>query len=336
MKRLLRATRVVLLVALPLLVLIAVVWPWPAPAVDWQTPVQAALRKADCSTAVTYLDAAVRAGSIEAIEMRANVAGGTNCYSDQLPLPSPETRKLILSAYRTGRDYAESLSMYQLDNPDLDPWTAAYASAAVRICALPYNRVHNVDNAGLSEVVPGEPGLIRAFHQQRRHLCVRILEATARSLIGSGDRASRDVALGILRGSPSYHDPNSAVALANLVLVDGFVSRNDTPDRPDRDLSRDTAWSALDLAARAGNTTAAQMMAELLHEGRFHAVDNKQAFYWVLRLRRLGISMGELDITIEHALTETDRSYIAAREANDWSRDAISGEARTKRPLLGH
>lgn len=320
MKRLLPAAGLFLLIALSLMLAVAVVFPWPAPAVDWQTAVNTALRRNDCKTVVTYLDAAVSAGVVDAVDARSRVAAETTCYRDQAPLPNPATRKVILSGYREGGDYAGSLSIYQTDSPALDSLTATYSSAAIRTCALPYNGLHQVDNAQLSLIVPSEPTFVYAFHQWRRQICIRILERTARWLMSSSEQTHRDVALGILRLPPSSDDPSSAVALAQLVLLEGFVSSNDSPHMPDRDLARQTAWSHLEVAARAGNVDAMRLMARLLHEGRFRAVDNKQAFYWLLRLRRLGLSMAQLDKRIERALTEAERSYVTARETNDWSR----------------
>lgn len=320
MKRLLSTARALLFLALSLILVLAVVWPWPAPAIDWQTPVEEALRKHDCKTVVTYLDAAVRAGVIEAVDARSKIAAETTCYNDQAPLPDPATRKYILSGYREGGDYAGSLSIYHVDSPALDPWTATYAYAALRACALPYNGLHQIDNVQLSEIIPSEPTLVYTFHRWRRQVCVRILDRTARWLMRSGNRAARDIALSILREPPSSDDPESAVALAQLVLIEGFVSSDDRPHIPDRDLARQTAWSHLELAARAGNVDAMRMMARLLHDGRFRAADDKKAFYWILRLRRFGHSAGQLDSLIERSLNERERAAVSDKEAYDSSR----------------
>ena len=49
---------------------IAVIWPWPAPAVDRRTPLDAALAHADCPTAVNIVDAAADASADGAEQLR--------------------------------------------------------------------------------------------------------------------------------------------------------------------------------------------------------------------------------------------------------------------------
>jgi hypothetical protein len=60
------------------------VWPWPAPEVDWRTPVDKALVAGDCKTAVAIADAAAGAGSADAYKvLRGLIKGGTcNGYTD--------------------------------------------------------------------------------------------------------------------------------------------------------------------------------------------------------------------------------------------------------------
>jgi hypothetical protein len=112
---------------------------------------------------------------------------------------------------------------------------------------------------------------------------------------------------------PLAHRTRADVLIGRLMLEKGYVPEPSPTAFTDQ--MRSFAWLRLEHAAEAGDEDAIHMMIALLHEGRFHASDDKEAYFWVLRLRRRGVEH-PLAQTIEAALSDEDRLTVYAREAN--------------------
>jgi len=81
---------------------------------------------------------------------------------------------------------------------------------------------------------------------------------------------------------------------------------------------RTNAWFWLERAAETDNVDAIRLMIRLLHGGRTRARDDKQAYFWLLRLRRLGDSNDAAEGAIESALTEDERDRARRDEEQNW------------------
>jgi hypothetical protein len=285
----------------------AVVWPWPAPEVDWRPPVEAALTANDCDRATRILDTAVASGSIEAVRFRAKVSGGP-CY-DSLPRPNDAMRESLLLDARGNGLMATADALYGLSRKELGFWRDTYVAGAIFLCAAPYNALHSADNTEISKVVFDDPPLAVALHQRRRALCVAVVRDLAESFVALNDPSAHEVALELLQKEPLASDAESSVALADLLLRQGFV-----PARTDDMMTagiRRMAWFGLEIAAGKGNERAMRMMASLLHAGRFRPRDDVEAYAWVLRLRRMGKPEGAESRDIEEALDTEGRRRAA-------------------------
>lgn len=297
--------------------ILAVVWPWPAPDVDWRTPVDAALAKRDCDTAERILGAAISAGSTDAMRMRGKVAAQTSCYRDfPAVITSDDDRRARFQDEIRAAGATTLQHYYRLDDEDLGFWRTRYVAAVLFFCGVPYNAQRAVDNAGLSKAALQEPTFVLTMHQDRRELCAGILAHVISELMDSGGLAAQQVAFAMLTNRPSNEDIPSGVLLAKLVLVEGFVPP--TTDVLTIEMQRSHAWWALEVAAEAANEEAMRMMIALLHQGRFHPHDDAQAYVWVLRLRRLGIAEGALGTEIERGLSDIDRERAKQNEEIEW------------------
>jgi hypothetical protein len=290
------------------------VWPWPAPEVDWRTPVDRALVARDCKTAVVIAEAAAGAGSADAYKMlRGLIKGGTcNGYTDE----HAGNYYAFVSAYRSTGASADEV--YGLSDNDLGFWRHSTASAVLFLCASPYSGLRHVDNVALSDAVPESRGPVMAWHRFRRQTCIGVLARLARQLVEADDRPANEVAFALLHFPPGSEARQAGFLFARLLLekkfVPHFLRDNEAAARHMRDL----AWFRLEKAAEADNADAIRLMVALLHEGRLRARDDAAAYFWILRQRRLGLTGAPLDIEIERALSDAERASVRLREEEKW------------------
>lgn len=292
--------------------LIAVlIWPWPVPEVDWRAAVERALAADDCKTASTIVHAATDAGIAEADEM-ANDLHRDRC-PDQAHVGG--TYYPFVDLYRPGQQSTEDI--YGLTDSALRFPRHQFVSAALFLCVAPYNGVRTHDYAALSKVVPDDDGPLLAFHRLRRDTCLGVLQNVTEGLVDADDARANDVAYRLLMFPPFPETTESGFLIARLLLVKGFVASTMTRDAKSASLMRSHAWDRLKLAADAGHVPALHVIVKLLHEGRYHARDDKEAYFWIVRLRHLGHDPGPLAKQIEANLSLEDREYEERREVED-------------------
>lgn len=301
--------RIALATAVALTLLTALVWPWPAPEIDWRTPVDRALAANDCDTAIAILSAAAGAGSPEAYAQARPLIEGGKCNGTETGERMGDYDGFV-SLYR---DNATLDGIYDVDK--LSTPRRYIIAGALRLCAMPYNGAAGMDNAALAEVVPGDHGVVMAAHQTRRTLCLRLLEHMGGELVAAGDQAALPVAHTLLTYPPLARSHRAAVHYARLLLENDYSLR--PGDEPFTKLARDTAWLRLERAAASGEIDAIRMMIEHLHQGRHRPRDDTAAYFWVLRLRKLGVDPGPQAREIEASLSQNDRDKILQREAED-------------------
>lgn len=308
-------------VALSLLALVsavalagALVWPWPAPEVDWRTPVEQALAAGDCKRAVAIADAAAGAGSADAYKMLRGLVEGGTC--DGYPAERAGNYTSFVSLNRQAD--ASPDEVYGLNDNDLGFARHAYASAVLFLCASPYTGLRHVDNVALSDAVPESRGPVMAWHRFRRQTCVGVLERLGRQLAEADDRGANEVAYALLLYPPGRDSRQAGFLFARLLLEKKFVPHFMRDNEAVAQHMRDLAWLRLEKAAEADNAEAIRLMVALLHEGRFRARDDAAAYFWILRGRRLGLTGAPLDGEIERALSEPTRASVRLREEEKW------------------
>lgn len=308
-------------VALSLLALVSavalagvLVWPWPAPEVDWRTPVGRALAANDCKTAVAIADAAAGAGSADAYKMLRGLFEGGRCNGYPTERAGNYT-SFVSPSRSTG---ANPDKVYGLSDNDLGFARHSYASAVLFLCASPYAGLRHVDNVALSDAVPESRGPVMAWHRFRRQTCVGVLEDLARQLVEADDRPANEFAYALLLYPPGRESRQAGFLFARLLLekkfVPNFMRDNEAVARHMRDL----AWFQLEKAAEADNAEAIRLMVALLHEGRFRARDDAAAYFWIQRQRRLGLTGAPIDDEIERTLSDAARAPVRLREEEKW------------------
>jgi hypothetical protein len=327
--------RIILTTLLTLAAIVAtvllVVWPWPAPEVDWRTPLAAALGKKDCDRVGEIINAATDAGSLEAYDLFAKPGALGPCHdSRRLRLPPDmiatngqwlrKARSEPRSHSRLGADYnADGLAA-------LGFWMRQYAQTVDFFCLHPYDTEIKVDYAALSEVVPDDAGWLSALHRRRRDLCIGIVNDLAASLAAESESQAKEIASFITTWPPANGSAGASVVTANLVLAQDFILSPATRNDPDLlSTRRRTAWWLLDAAAARGDPSAIDLMIALLRKGRFvedarSLVERLQPYFWVLRSRRLGLPAQPVHDEIERALSAEDRTRIKAEEESHWLR----------------
>jgi hypothetical protein len=193
-------------------------------------------------------------------------------------------------------------------------------AGVLRLCAMPYNGASSMDHAALAEVVPGDHGIVMAAHQTRRAVCLQLLEHMGAELVDAGDQTALSVAHDLLIYPPLARSHRAAVHYARLLLEKDYSLR--PADEPFTSHMRDFAWLRLERAAASGEVDAIRMMIEHLHEGRHRARDDAKAYFWILRLRKLGVDAGPQAREIEEGLSQKDRDEIAERETEDRNESA--------------
>lgn len=287
----------------------AILWPWSAPTIDWKAAAEQALAVGDCDRAVEVLDAASGAGSREAMEQVRLLTVGGRC--DKHPVGRGVGTYSITSMSRG----METSEIYALRENDLGVGRHQVVALALWSCAEPYNGVNSVDYTQLSSAIPSVDWPIMALHRARREACLRILEAVAERLVDDGDRPALFVAYNMSFRTPLSPRPQASYLFARLLLGLGF-----DPGLPAKSLElvRDAAWVNLRRAANENlHLNAMRLMIECLHAGRYRDRDDGAAFFWVLRLRRMG-EEHPLSRPIETALPAQERDRIRQNEEMDW------------------
>jgi hypothetical protein len=290
------------------------VWPWPAPEVDWRTPVDQALAAGDCKTAVAIADAAAGAGSADAYKMLRGLTEGGKCNGYPTERAGNYT-SFVSPSRSTG---ANPDKVYGLSDNDLGFARHSTASAVLFLCANPYAGLRHVDNVALSDAVPESRGPVMAWHRFRRQTCVGVLERLAWQLVEADDRPANEVAYKLLLYPPGKEARQARFLFARLLLEKKFVPHFMRDREGVARHMRDLAWFQLEKAAEADDTEAIRLMAALLHEGRFRARDDAAAYFWILRQRRLGLTGAPMDVEIERALSDAERASVRLREEEKW------------------
>lgn len=290
------------------------VWPWPAPEVDWRTPIDQALVARDCKTAVAIADAAAGAGSADAYKLLRGLIEGGTCKGYTATRAGNYTAFVSLNR----RADANPDEVYGLSDNDLGFARHSTVSALLFLCASPYAGLRHVDNVVLSDVVPESRGPVMAWHRFRRQTCVGVLERLARQLAEADDRPANEVAYTLLLYPPGSEARQAGFLFARLLLEKKFVPDGIRDHEGVVRHMRDFAWFKLEKAAEADNAEAIRLMVALLHEGRFRARDDAAAYFWILRQRRLGLTGAPVDEEIERALSDAERAPVRLREEETW------------------
>lgn len=315
------AAKIVLALILASGIVLALVWPWRAPAVDWRTPLDVALHGGDCDRAVKILVAATDAGSVEAFDFLIKPPRPSNCLNDPR---LPENAARQAQALRFQRQIGEPPLLSE-DN-DTDTWLAYYVGTVDFLCRQPYQSDGAVDNVLLSKALEDDAGWILALHRQRRGICVGLLEQLTLALAGRSDRSAKELAYNLAMSDPTLDTPTSAIAMASLLLEQQFVpallARGDAEQLM---WARRMSWSKLRNAAEAGHARAISFIIALLHDRRIPddayfivSTPAEDAYFWILRSRRLEQTQTALYTTIEASLGVNARKKIDNREQYDW------------------
>lgn len=327
------ALKVLATFAVVLGVAIAVIWPWPTPIVDWRTPLEAALAKNDCARAVEILSAATQAGSVEAYELLAERAAANPCLKD-VGVTDPAQEATSLRFIRT--------TGARLPLPDdmdmLGVWLSGYVSVVDFLCRQPYDTNNRTDEAYLSAALPDSTGWLMALHRQRRATCSVVVEDLAMGLAERDEPQANEVALTFALADPINDSATSGIVLATVLLERQFVPRwlaaGDDHGRPLKNL-RQQAWIELERAAEANDPKAIATMISLLNQRRFideapllESPEN-EAYFWILRSRRLGLPQPAFYSKLEGALSTTERTRIKAHEQLRWESQKLSAPHRS-------
>jgi hypothetical protein len=98
------------------------------------------------------------------------------------------------------------------------------------------------------------------------------------------------------------------------------------------EIMRTLAWNGLQRAARAHDPAAVEKMVDLLHARRFlpdgivTTSPQQEAYFWVLRSRRLKLDPRPLYAEVEGALANAERTVVIGREELDWDSFASQPE----------
>jgi hypothetical protein len=328
------AGRIVIYVAGAVAVVLALVWPWPAPAVDWQTPLQAALAKSDCVRAKALISAAASAGEIDAYEFLANPSNRTGCLAD--PSSLPELPDQGAASLRFQRDTAATWgpdASFDAQTDLLDFGQRHYTRLADVLCRQPYDTLLQTDQVALSAAVPEDGSWSLALHRWRREVCIDVLENLANSLANQPGPHAKNVAYRIVTSDPLSDSTTAGFVRATLLLEQQFLPASPmSKDSRSLEIMRTLAWSGLQRAARAHDPAAIVKMIDLLHarrfirEGLFTRGPQQEAYFWVLRSRRLKLTPSPLHDEIEGALANSERTDVMAREKLDWDTFASQPE----------
>jgi hypothetical protein len=265
----------------------------------------------DCRHAAAILDAASVAGSIEAHQQRTELTRRNACpeWDDALD------RTEALQFFRTVGANATIGQRYDLDEHSLGAWRASYLRAVFFLCVAPYDATYQTDTVRLSSALDDD-SWIMALHRQRRSLCIATLESVATHLVESNERVVQVVAGRLLSTDPLSESRHADYLFAKLVFEREFVTASPSPDLTP--IFREIPGMRLRDAANARHAKAIRLLIHVLHQGRFGPRNDKDAYYWLLRARRLGHADSPLASRIEGALSDAARKSVATQETLDW------------------
>jgi hypothetical protein len=312
---------------------LAVIWPWPAPEVDWRSPVDAALAKNNCERVTAILNAATEAGAIEAYDMLAKPASPSPCFdAPTLPMYPDRAAAALRFARRTGGRPPLSDAVTALDL-----WLRNYVRITDFLCRQPYDTGTQTDHVVISSALPEEAGWLLALHRQRRDVCSGIVGNLATALAERDEPQAKELAYAFAMGAPVTGSTTSDIVPATLLVEQQFVPRFFARRDPHRlTLMRGSVWDGLQRAAEAADPRAIDMMISLLHQRRFlqyarflEGAPEEAAYFWILRSRRLRLPTAQAHAAIERALDAGARSKVKKDEEFDWQfRQSLPSRSR--------
>jgi hypothetical protein len=317
-------------VAGAVVLLVAAIWPWRAPPVDWQALSEVALAKRDCAALETILFHAQVAWDPDAHRVRARMAEQGLCVAKS----QQEAEKHRQTAALVSRDQAPNSPVARWFNvetyagdvgkPTLDGIDSMVGHLVDFLCVAPYTKWRQIDHTKLadgllSDGIKIDTGLWQSFHSSRRALCLSVISDFLTHLLAQRTKSADRVAYELL-GMPAGMDaPGAAAMSADLVLERNVRPVPDWLDNVAREKHqerlRDGAWSALESDARREEPAAMQKLMLFLHQGRFHPRNDERAYFLWLRLKRIGFDPDAIVDQRQFELTPEQRTEISRTEA---------------------
>lgn len=294
----------------------AIVWPWPAPIVDWQQPLERAIADRECSTVNAILVEVSTARATEVYDYYARLADSGTCRErDAAEARSFREMKRADDWLAKRRDY--DWRPRDKDDALLSVGLVYDAKLSLLnfVCIAPYNAFLQPDYARLAQGlrtqrVHANLGFWHDLHVERRAVCADLIGRFIEDLLNTGTDEAGAVAHDLLWLHIGRDIPGAGSMFAELVLGRGFK-----PSGADGAVrSRRRAWHWIEGDAAEGHLPAIKLMMNYLHEGRFRGVDNKGAYFWGLRLKRLGGEPGETLDEISAKLTSAERAHVEESE----------------------
>jgi hypothetical protein len=135
--------------------------------------------------------------------------------------------------------------------------------------------------------------------------------------VESNTRVVQAVAEKLLSTDPLRESSHADFLFAKLIFEHEFAAAN--PTSPDlTPIFREIPWMRLKDAANARHAEAIRLLIHVLHQGRFGPRNDKDAYYWLLRARRLGHADIPAASEIEGALSDAARESVTTQETLDW------------------
>jgi hypothetical protein len=298
--------------------LLAAVWPWPAPAVAWQQPLESAIARGDCQTVNALIVELSTAGAKEFLEYQARLAETGTCEDKNL------AKALDLRDHKRSSDrlakYPKSDWRPRTESDELVSvgWIRDLQISFLNfVCIAPYDALAKVDHARLAQGmrthgVNAALNFWHDLHGERRSLCALLVNGLIRNLLNAETNEVNAIAYELFGFHISSEVRGANSMYAELVLGRGFKPTYASDERIHT--SREHAWSRLESEAATDHLHAVKLMMEYLHAGRYREVDDKSAYFWGLRLKRLGGDPGKVLGAIEVRLTPEEQAGIRENE----------------------
>lgn len=302
------------------------IWPWPAPEIDWRAPLDSARSRSDCASVAAILNAAMDAGALDAYDLASSPKDLGACYGSA-NLHTPPLGFVAL--LRSRRHDPAILDRHTLTERTgaLDFATRTYTRVVDFTCRQPYDLDIQADNVVLAAAMPEASSWIMSLHQRRRAVCARIVSDLVTSLAARLEPEAKELAYDFAKSAPITDLPAAKLVAAQLVLDEQFIPiRAARTDPQLLRLMRTFEWSSLVSLAEANDIDAIALVIRLLHERRFvddaHLLwgSQREAYYWILRGRRLGIAALPLYSDIEDRLDSDRRAACRQEEEVDWDK----------------
>lgn len=276
------------------------------------------MARRDCPAINALIVEVFTAGAKEILEYEARLAETGNCEDKNLAKASRLRDHKRL--YDRLAKYPKSYWRPRTESDELVSvgWTRDVQISFLNfVCIAPYDTLTMVDHARLAQAMRGKGveadlNFWHDLHVERRAVCVSLVNGLIRDLLSMETNEANTVAYDLFGFDISYEVPGAKSMYAELVLGRGFKRRNASDDGIR--VSRASAWSSLEVEAGTGHLPAIKMMMEYLHAGRFRDADNKSAYFWGLRLKRLGGDPGKVFESIAAKLTPEERTLIQENE----------------------